>query len=97
MTFVVDTTCELWNLEKPLIPQHSRLYHLKPIGVGTPYVESLTGYVARLAEAHCVPTGILVLSEIAPFVKKGYVFDNKSGGLELEFRLSRGKRPSSAE
>ena len=42
------------NLEKPLIPLRSRLYHLEPIGIGTPYVESLTSYIARLAEAHCL-------------------------------------------
>ncbi len=40
------------DLEKPHIPPRSRLYHLEPIGIGTPYVESLTSYIARLAEAH---------------------------------------------
>ena len=42
------------DLEKPLIPPRSRFYHLEPIGIGTPYVESLTSYIARLAEAHCL-------------------------------------------
>jgi hypothetical protein len=72
------TPYELWDLQKPTIPPRSRLYNLEPIGVGTPYVESLTGYVARLAEAHALPPGILVLTEIAPLVKEGYVFKDKA-------------------
>ena len=80
------TTYESWNLEKPIIPSHSRLYHLEPIGIGTPYVESLTGYIARLAESHCIATGMLVLSKIAPLIKKGYVFEqSKDGGLDKIF------------
>lgn len=43
-------TLEWWDLSRPKIPPRSRLYHLEPVGVGTPYVESLTGYMARLGE-----------------------------------------------
>lgn len=35
------------------------LYNLEPIGIGTPYVEGLTSYIVRLADAHCVTTGTL--------------------------------------
>src|ERR1700732_653474 len=35
----------------PILPQRSRLYAVEPIGIGTPFVESLSGYVARLADA----------------------------------------------
>jgi hypothetical protein len=41
--------------EKLEIPRRSELYHLEPIGVGTPYVESLSGYVARVAQEHFLP------------------------------------------
>lgn len=44
---------------------HSYLYSLAPIGVGTPYVESLTSYVLRLAEAHNVGVGSLYSHELA--------------------------------
>lgn len=54
------------------IPKRSRLYPLKPIGIGTPYVESLTSYVTRLAQAHCVETGVLMEREIAPVIGKRY-------------------------
>src|SRR5436305_2454272 len=49
---------------KPLIPSRSRLYHLEPIGIGTPYVESLTSYINRLARAHCVLSGKLIAQEV---------------------------------
>ena len=71
------TPGELWDLHSFAIPPRSRLYHLEPIGVETPYVESLTGYVTRLAEAHCVPTGVLIINEVAPLIKEGYPFEPK--------------------
>ena len=52
-----------WNLTLPICQPRSRLYSLQPIGIGTPQVESLTGYVARLAEAHCVQPGSLIAHE----------------------------------
>lgn len=53
-----------------LLP-HSRLYHLEPIGVGTPEIECLTGYIARLAQKHLVTPYTLMLNEIVPLLK-GY-------------------------
>ena len=41
------------------VPPRSKLYSLEPIGVGTAYVESLIGYVARLAEAHHISVATL--------------------------------------
>lgn len=51
---------ESWFLSKTAVPPRSRLYSLEPIGIGTPFVESLTGYTARLAEAHSLSVGDLV-------------------------------------
>ena len=59
-------TYDSWSLELPVVPRRSRLYHLEPIGVGTPYVESLTGYICRLALAHCVSPRTLIRQEILP-------------------------------
>jgi hypothetical protein len=42
----------------------SRLYHLELIGTGTPHVESIISYTARLASAHCLTVGNLVSKEI---------------------------------
>lgn len=59
-----------YDILKSAIPPRSRLYHLEPIGIGTPYMESLTGYVTRLAEQHCVTTRRLLLNEIAPQISR---------------------------
>lgn len=56
---------DCWRLDIPPIPKRSRLYALEPINVGTAHVESLTGYVARLAEAHCVSVADLVGIELS--------------------------------
>lgn len=58
----------------------SHFYHLEPIGIGTPYMESLPSYVKRLAEAHSITPGNL-LKEIIP---SAYRFDeicNPASGL----------------
>src|ERR1017187_8404506 len=56
---------EGWQMAVPSIPKRSRLYSLEPMNVGTAEVESLTGYVARLAEAHCVTVSDLVGGELS--------------------------------
>lgn len=61
-----------WNLDLPLFPERSRLYHLEPIAIGTAHVEGLISYVCRLAEAHCVSPGILTKQEILPSLRKIY-------------------------
>ncbi|MBD2230974.1 TniQ family protein [Phormidium tenue] len=67
--------------------QVSRLYSIQPIGCGLPNVESLISYISRLSEAHCVPTGLLVMREIAPLVKPEYssLGESRAGGLDKIF------------
>ncbi|MGQ4648933.1 TniQ family protein [Lyngbya aestuarii] len=60
------TQLEMWDLQKLAIPPRSRLYHLEPIGVGTPDTESLSSYLSRLAQEHCVTSQKLIRGEIAP-------------------------------
>lgn len=49
--------------------EHSYLYHLEPIGIGTSGVECLTSYLARLASAHCIPVQPLLIEILAPELK----------------------------
>jgi len=56
---------ESWDCRPGTVPPRSRLYSLKPMGIGTPFVESLTGYVSRLADAHAVSVGNLVGRELS--------------------------------
>ncbi len=67
-----------WDTQKSPIPPRSRLYNLEPIGIGTPYVESLTSYVTRLAEQHCTTTRRLLLNEIAPLMSRETKFLNSN-------------------
>lgn len=71
---------EPWELRSPVLPPATRLYSLSPIGVGTPMVESLTGYIARLAEAHCVSSGLLYWKEIKALAGKGNIFSFRVTG-----------------
>lgn len=67
------TVYPAWNLALPRLPPRSRLYRLEPIGVGTPAVESLTGYITRLAAAHSVDTGTLFREELVPLFNRSYL------------------------
>ena len=60
------------NLCQHSIPPRSILYQLPPIGVGTPGVESLTSYLARLAVSHTVAVGALLEYEVARLIDKKY-------------------------
>ncbi|MGJ9386081.1 TniQ family protein, partial [Salipaludibacillus sp. CF4.18] len=52
------------------LPPRSILYNLVPIGLGTPYVESLSSYISRLADSHSLNVTKLVCNTFIPFVKK---------------------------
>lgn len=65
---------DVWENNPLVLPCPTRLYSLAPIGVGTPMVESLTGYIVRLAETHCVSAGLLYWKEIRPLAGKGNIF-----------------------
>jgi transcriptional regulator with XRE-family HTH domain len=57
-----------WPLTNIALPERSMLYAPAPIGVGTAGCESLTSYLARLAEAHCVYPGVLLQQMIVPLM-----------------------------
>lgn len=83
------------DLQKPALPKRSYLYSLEPLGVGTPEVECLTSYVTRLAEAHSVATGVLMLQEIIPLLNEQYEFKTEQARLNYQYghmNQSRSKR-----
>ncbi|KNB74195.1 TniQ family protein [Brevibacillus reuszeri] len=63
---------ECWDISIPETPNRSRLFHLCPMGLGTELTESLTGFICRLAEAHCIETGTFVIKELVPVMGKDY-------------------------
>jgi hypothetical protein len=60
--------------------ERSELYNLEPLGLGTPYIESLTSYIARLAFEHGVKVSALLREMIAPNVKSSFLNDFLSSG-----------------
>jgi hypothetical protein len=65
---------ESWDVaSRPLSPR-SRLYPLEPQGIGNAFVESLNGYVVRLAEAHAVSAADLVHRELSRHISPPLVF-----------------------
>lgn len=60
MSPVTLSDFEIWNLAEPVHPKPSSLYPLAPLGVGTPYIESLSSYLTRLAEVHAVSVSRLI-------------------------------------
>ncbi len=61
---------ECWNLKPLEISPRSRLFCLEPVAVGTPYTESLSSYLNRLAQEHCLTSQRLIMGEIAPLILK---------------------------
>ncbi|MGN4633765.1 TniQ family protein [Bacillus cereus group sp. MYBK34-1] len=60
--------------------QRSQLYGLKPIGINTPYVESLTSYLIRLSEVHQVYPSSLISYVIAPILDKEFIINSATRG-----------------
>ena len=52
-----------------------------PVAVGTPYIESLTSYITRLAQSHSITISTLMTRELAPILDKDYVQKNAKRGL----------------
>lgn len=69
---------DAWDLALPSIPPRSRLFQLKPIGIGTAQAESCTSYIARLAAEHHISAGSLFTQELAPASNKPYLSTSKS-------------------
>ncbi|PZV08793.1 MAG: hypothetical protein DCF32_03895 [Leptolyngbya sp.] len=55
-------------MQKLDIPEPSKLFSLKPEGLGTPYCESLASYAMRLAEAHCLDICVLIYRFVHPLI-----------------------------
>jgi hypothetical protein len=63
--------------ENAALPPRSLLFCLMPVGIGTPEVESMTGYVMRLAEAHLLSPKTLVTREILPLFQRSFLLDSQ--------------------
>ena len=75
------------HLDQPVFRPRTRLYSLEPIGIGSPFVESLTSYITRLSEAHTVSPSILLAKELWPRVwrRQGHDEQGKFARLSYTF------------
>ncbi len=65
---------EEWTLDDHApFPTRSELYHMRPAGLGTSFIESLTSYIARLADSHCLTTRSLVVQKFLPSLGSSYL------------------------
>lgn len=60
---------EHWELALPELLPRSALYQIRPIGIGTPETECLTSFLARLANAHHLAVGDLILRRYLPTMR----------------------------
>ncbi|MDJ0898791.1 MAG: TniQ family protein [Xenococcus sp. MO_188.B8] len=63
-----DIYHELWNPKSLDIRQPTHLFFIEPIEIGTSNTESLSSYLTRLAQEHCVTPKKLIMREIAPLI-----------------------------
>lgn len=54
-----------------------RLFALRPEGLSTGLVESITSYIARLSILHDLPTWAVTVRELAPFFQKRSLIDDR--------------------
>ncbi len=64
--------CPYFEQESNTMGKPSTLFCLHPRGVGTSAIESLTSYITRLAQAHCLKTGDLFSKVLFPYLNKVY-------------------------
>ena len=76
---------ELWSPDPYQLPKRSRLNHIIPVAVGTPFVESLTSYITRLTQSHSISISILMTRELAPLLSKYYIQNGSKKGLSTLF------------
>jgi hypothetical protein len=76
-----------WPLFRDVF-EPTRLNSREPVGMTTPYVESLTSYFARLSWSHCLSPGRLFASVVAPLLHKSYLskMQNRAAWLSRSFR-----------
>lgn len=73
---------------RPSADGEPRFPGVEPSGLGTPYIESLTGYLQRLANEYVVPPARLFHDEVVPAVREHGLWTGKPA--DLLHRQSRG-------
>lgn len=86
-----DIYTQLWSPQAPEIRPCSRLFSLEPIGIETSATESLSSYLCRLADEHCVSLQKLVTQEISSLITNSQREQNLSKSISSIFGNSDAK------
>lgn len=71
-------TLQYHNQPKDFHQHVTALYSLEYIGMGTAYTESLTSYIQRLSNSHCVKPGDLIKEMLIPPLGKEYLLNRQA-------------------
>lgn len=66
---------------KDFLSTRTEVFNIEPIGIATPYVECLSSYISRLAEAHNIKVSILLKKIIAPHLYTDHIKKELSLGI----------------
>ncbi|MFE4129281.1 TniQ family protein [Peribacillus sp. YIM B13482] len=77
--------------EKESYSERSTLYGLEPIGKGTPFVESISSYICRLAYEHNVDVTTLLFQLVIPSLPEYSVLKNRHSIVKAHLFLGIGK------
>lgn len=81
MNLILSSLTDEQGKVENFLSSRTELYNIKPIGIGTPYVESLSSYISRIAENHNLAVSALLSKVIAPMLNIDYLKDQLSQGI----------------
>ncbi|MFD2655508.1 TniQ family protein [Gracilibacillus thailandensis] len=81
MNLILSSLTDEQGKVENFLSSRTELYNIKPIGIGTPYVESLSSYISRIAEDHNLAVSALLSKVIAPMLNIDYLKDQLSQGI----------------
>jgi hypothetical protein len=81
MNTVLNRLREQDSLIDYYLSTRSKVYNLEPIGIGTPYAENLSSYIARISANHNVHVSDLLRDVLAPVLNTNYIRKELSSGI----------------
>lgn len=80
------TEAEFCAVKKKMLDTRTRLYSIEPMGLGTPFVESLISYIVRLSEVHNLTVASFISYVCAPLNEKTtYIYSYHSSKVSSSF------------
>ncbi len=88
MNFLLESVGQKEIEINDLLSSRTELYSLEPMGLGTPYIESLTSYISRLAINHNVHVSTLINELMGQYIKESFLAGRLPKGLIQNSRFN---------